>query len=263
MPRVFLTGPELATTKGAELLQLCLRITADGRLDLDEVKLLRRWLRENRNDDSAAAIEYLADIMERVTADGVVDKDEQLELILALEKVIPVAQRAPAQAARKKRQAARREREKERKRQERERQKLERGQEKEEEIRQARRIRHLYTKVAGVSFPNDDGTERQAIISKCVRGEWLELQHDAYNEYSISAIKILRSNGQQIGHVRNELAASVLDDVADGYRVFGIITDITGGTRDKPMRGVNYALLIVDPSVPESELARYFHERVW
>jgi hypothetical protein len=42
--RVYLTQPELETEAGKQLLELTIRIAADGKLDLPEIKELRKWL---------------------------------------------------------------------------------------------------------------------------------------------------------------------------------------------------------------------------
>ncbi|HEY2785312.1 MAG TPA: hypothetical protein VGJ05_10080, partial [Fimbriiglobus sp.] len=105
-----MTNSELETDQGKELLELVIRITSDGRLDLPELKELRKWLITNKENVSIAAIGYLRDIMNRITADKVIDQDELLELHLALERVVPNAYRTPIIQARKKREAARRER---------------------------------------------------------------------------------------------------------------------------------------------------------
>jgi len=61
--RVFLTKPELETEAGKQLLELSVQIATDGRIDLEEIKELRRWLRANNANDAVAAIAYLSDIM--------------------------------------------------------------------------------------------------------------------------------------------------------------------------------------------------------
>lgn len=52
--------------------------------------------------------------------------------------------------------------------------------------------------VAGVSYPNDDGSERQSIIRDCDEGEHLILKHTPIPEDK-NAVRILRQNGQQLG----------------------------------------------------------------
>lgn len=73
--RVFLTQPELETEAGKQLLELVVRIATDGKLDL-EINQLHKWLRANKGIETVAAISYLHDIMARITADGVIDRDD-------------------------------------------------------------------------------------------------------------------------------------------------------------------------------------------
>src|SRR5262249_27027048 len=103
------TPSELATAAGAGLLYLCRQIAAGGMLNSNDVVRLRSWLRVNQPNESVAAIAYLSGITKRITAAGEVDRAKRLELQLAIEKIIPPAQRTFAIQARKKREAERRE----------------------------------------------------------------------------------------------------------------------------------------------------------
>jgi hypothetical protein len=255
--RVFLTSPELETEAGKQLLELTVRIATDGKLELPEIKELWTWLRANKENQNIAANGYLHDIMARITADGVIDHDELLELHLAIERVIPTAHRAPIFQARKKREAVRHARLQENRRIEKEKEKEERKRIREEEYTRQQRLRFSFAKVAGVTFPNDDGSERQAIIKRCKPGEQVILRHDAYNEYSMFATQVLRTNGEQLGHAPEYLAERIHAEIEDGYNVVGVLTDITGGTWDKPTRGVNFVAFFVAPDVTNEELQQY------
>lgn len=101
--RVYITDSELKTDQGSKLLDLCLEITRDGKIDLDEIKALRAFLRANKEKSPVKAVSYLNEIMDRITADKTIDKDELAELHAAIERVIPVAVRTQAIQARKKR----------------------------------------------------------------------------------------------------------------------------------------------------------------
>src|SRR5262245_41228621 len=72
--RVFLTNTDLESDAGKHLLELTVRIATDGRLDLQEIRELRKWLRENQANERISAIGYLHDIMDRITTDAVVDR---------------------------------------------------------------------------------------------------------------------------------------------------------------------------------------------
>lgn len=258
--RVFLTTPELETEAGKQLLNLSVRIATDGKLDLPEIKELRRWLRDNEANVSVAAIGYLRDIMARIASDGIIDRDELLELHLAVERVIPASHRTSVIQARKQREVARRDRLREQRRVEKEKEKEERKRIREEEYARQIRLRHCFAKVAGVTYPNDDGSERQNIIRCCKRGEQLILRHDAYNEYSMYAIQVLRTNGEQLGHAPEYLAEQIYNEIEDGYNAVGVITDITGGSWDKPTRGVNFVVFFVARDVTNEELQRYAND---
>ncbi|HEY2783958.1 MAG TPA: HIRAN domain-containing protein, partial [Fimbriiglobus sp.] len=112
-------------------------------------------------------------------------------------------------------------------------------------------------KVAGVTFSNDDGSERQEIIQRCSVGEQLTLRHDAYNAYSMFATQVLRSNGEQLGHAPEYLAERICIELEEGYNPTGILKNITGGTWDKPIRGVNFAVFFFAKDVTDSELRQY------
>lgn len=47
--RISLTNRERKTQVGAELLSLCLRVTVDGIIALNEIKEIVRWLRAHRD----------------------------------------------------------------------------------------------------------------------------------------------------------------------------------------------------------------------
>jgi hypothetical protein len=53
------------------------------------------------------------------------------------------------------------------------------------------RLRHAFAKVAGATFSDDDGSERQAIVRQCKSGERLILRHQPDNECSECAIQVL------------------------------------------------------------------------
>lgn len=255
--RVYLTNVDLESEAGKQLLELTTRIATDGRLDSDEVRELRIWLRDNKHNDQIAAVTYLIEIMARITADGVIDRDELLELFLALERVIPAARRTPIIQARKNRQAETLERLKEARRVEREKDKREKERIREEEYSHAMRLRHIFAKVAGVTFPNNDGSARQQIIARCRIGEHLILRHDPDNGFSPFAIDVLRTNGEQLGHAPEYLAENICEELEDGYKVFGVLKDLTGGTGDKRTRGVNFIVFFVAQDVPREEVTRY------
>jgi hypothetical protein len=255
--RVSLTKSDLKSPYGKQLLDLCTCIAADGKLELEEIKALRRWLRENHAQSNLAAANYLHDVMCRVTADGVIDRDELLELLLAVERIIPVAQRTPIAEARKKRLAAQKAVEKEAKRAEREAQRQNDERRRQEEYRQTTRLRHIFTKVAGVTFQNDDDSERQDIIARCRIAETLSLRHRRDHGFSEYATAVCRVNGEQLGYLPESLAEQVCEEVEAGFSVQGILKNRTGGTADKPTRGVNIIVFLFASDVSQHEREEY------
>ena len=95
----------------------------------------------------------------------------------------------------------------------------------------------IYSKIQGVTYTNRDGTERQEIIANlCYPGQQLVLMR-APNQYNANNLDIYIAF--QIGQVSNEMADLLAPILAEGGVVRANITEITGGTEDKPTRGVN------------------------
>jgi hypothetical protein len=79
-PRLSLTKAQLQSEVGAELLALCQTVTADGVLTKEETIELKAWLEEHRNND-LPAIEFLVATLERILEDGKVTTEERKELL--------------------------------------------------------------------------------------------------------------------------------------------------------------------------------------
>lgn len=67
----------------------------------------------------------------------------------------------------------------------------------------------FHTKVAGVSFRNDDGTSRQAFLKRCKPGDELELVWDEGNPYDANATKVITLDGLQLGYLDRRTAVQV------------------------------------------------------
>lgn len=100
-------------------------------------------------------------------------------------------------------------------------------------------LKPFFSKVAGVMYKNDDGTDRQKILKDCKAGEKLVLIHQPIREDK-NAVKVCRENGQQIGWLNSILAAEIAPRLDKGSKVDVEISEITGGgfLSSKP-RGCN------------------------
>lgn len=95
-------------------------------------------------------------------------------------------------------------------------------------VAQARAIiRDINTKVVGVTFGNDDGTSRQAIIKGCKAGEDIILKPVPTPEYP-DAVGVFNTRGEQLGHINADLAAELKEKY--GTNPMSVtINNITGG----------------------------------
>ena len=70
-----LSEPDLLDPVGGQFSVLLTKIMADGKINLDEIKELRVFLREHKDHQTIVSIRYLHDIMVRITADKIIDRD--------------------------------------------------------------------------------------------------------------------------------------------------------------------------------------------
>ncbi len=102
----------------------------------------------------------------------------------------------------------------------------------------------FYTKIVGVTFSNDDGTQRQAIIKRLVmtvRGGAavsLSLRREPYNEHDSNAVAVLAPDGKQIGYLARPVATTIAPLLDKGTHIRVTVEAVTGG------RGKNYGMNI-------------------
>lgn len=88
------------------------------------------------------------------------------------------------------------------------------------------------TKIAGVTFPNTDGTSRQEIISRITRDMACRLEPEPTNAYDPNAIavKVATAPGvvEQVGYIPKNLAAVIAPHL-QGENLMVTILEITGG----------------------------------
>ena len=103
----------------------------------------------------------------------------------------------------------------------------------------------FFTKVAGVSFENEDGESRQSIIRKCNEGGTVLLEREPDNPHDRYAIAVFARAGwqvKQIGYLNRGMAWKVSQHMQKGRKIRANITEITGGTHKKPTLGVNIGI---------------------
>ena len=89
-------------------------------------------------------------------------------------------------------------------------------------------VDEIRTKVAGVTFKNEDGSDRQHILSQCLFGDEIAL---IFFEYQGSPAYAVFTQHGQIGNLPKEIS-KIIDRKYDGCVVHGTISSITGGYGD-------------------------------
>lgn len=94
--------------------------------------------------------------------------------------------------------------------------------------------RVITTKVVGVTFEG-----RQEVVARLQMGDRVWLEMEPTNPFDHNAIKVCRSNGEQIGYLSRQLAASVAPFFrAYGYPVKGKVSLLTGSAWDGYTLGI-------------------------
>ncbi len=107
-----------------------------------------------------------------------------------------------------------------------------------------RPLRSFHTKVVGVTKKNEDGGKRQEVIAGCKVDELVLLIRESENPYDSNAIAVYHSSRKQIGFIAADLAERLAPDMDSGQPISARISDLTGGTPEKPSRGVNLEIAI-------------------
>lgn len=202
-PRVSLTKAQINDGIGAELFSLCQGMTADGRLSKDEIVALSLWLRDNQGTQ-LPGITFLSETLHRIIADGRVTRDEQRELMEAIEKVLPPEARRGAKAARRGIEAKRKADEKAAREQQR----------KQELAREQRRWPEdeFDFMVVGVQFEG-----RYRIIERSLKvGDRVRVVPEPDNPHDECAAAVTLTDGRQIGYVPRTDSEDVSGCIDDG-----------------------------------------------
>ena len=93
-----------------------------------------------------------------------------------------------------------------------------------------RRIDNFMTKIVGVTYENDDGASRQALLSECQEGDKLLIVRQPDNPHDKNAVAVIHeSTGQQLGFLSRDIARDVAKAIKKGVTYRGGIKNLTGG----------------------------------
>ena len=92
--------------------------------------------------------------------------------------------------------------------------------------------RYIFTKVAGVSFQNRDGSFRQTILSICKPLDRLVLKRELDNPVSKMAISVSLETGEQIGYLNSRLGEETCKRMGKGERWISFMVRVVGRDRD-------------------------------
>ena len=215
-----LSAADVATGLGAELLSLCQSVTADGRLEPEELDGLRQWLDDAESAQLPAA-RHLRRVIERVLADGRITPEEYQEVYRALESILPLEARRQAlnarlgaqaedeAAARAAREAAR--------------QRLP------DERRRGTPLASVTCMVAGVRQQ-----ARAVTIQQHARaGEAVLLQREPGSPHGMATIAVKLTGGQQLGFVPKDETRQLAPLLDGGCRYAAQISEIIGTSRSR------------------------------
>jgi len=106
--------------------------------------------------------------------------------------------------------------------------------------------RRFTTRVAGVSFKNPDGVSRQDILRRLRPGHMAVLLRQPDNPKDPDAVAVIDPHYGQFGFIPADIAARLASQLDQGMAGFARVTEIMGGTRDKPSLGCAVEVLLYD-----------------
>lgn len=90
--------------------------------------------------------------------------------------------------------------------------------------------RTRYTRVAGVTYPNADGSDRQSLVALCRVGERIEFVRERNNPHDPFAVRVERWDGSQVGYlpreVQNDAPWCVGPGMDEGYRYIARVAGV-------------------------------------
>ncbi len=108
-----------------------------------------------------------------------------------------------------------------------------------------KKSKFINTKVAGVTFANDDGTQRQDIIKGLTMGEQVLLVRDHDNEHDFYAVQVQTTEKEVIGWVPRTKTPQVATWIDGGRLAVGMVAS-RGKARGKDLVGINIDIMLVE-----------------
>ena len=183
-PRISLTKRQLQTEEALDLLALLQTVTADGRLDDEEIQQLSAWVADHEHSE-LPAVGHLGTVLTKSLEDGVITNEERKWIQGAIETALPVEIRKEAAVRRREATVADREAARE------ERERLA------AEERKKTSVDTFDFMVAGLAYGNRDELVRTYVSE----GSRVFLVREPSNAHSRSAILVSLENGLSIGYV--------------------------------------------------------------
>ena len=108
----------------------------------------------------------------------------------------------------------------------------------------------IYSKIAGVSFNNTDGSQRQNHLSILENQRIplpLILKPEPENPYDPYAIAVLSPSGEQLGYLRRSLSYSISQMLEYSYHISVELIEITGLHEASHNYGANIRIRFEEP----------------
>jgi len=125
----------------------------------------------------------------------------------------------------------------------------------------AKDIRHSFTKAVGVTGRNDDGTDRQEILARCVPAETLTLEYEEDNPHDSNAVRLIRkTTAEQVGYLPAARAGGVVRGTAKGKKYAVFIRDVVGGFEGAETLGLRLLMVVAEPGVSDEAVQVYVND---
>lgn len=110
----------------------------------------------------------------------------------------------------------------------------------------------MWTRVAGVTYQNEDGTSRKDIIAGLSSGDKLRLEREPDNKYDPNAVKVCALCGdtwKQIGYLPKDVAGEVSTALEAGQK-YSVILEDFGVSNDIPYCEILVSQIFKQPYKP-------------